>query len=58
VIDDDKKEHSFKLDAQTVAETYMGAVNASKFDIAKGDQVRLVSSMKNGVSTVLFIRQK
>jgi hypothetical protein len=36
----------------------MGAVNASKFDIAKGDQVRLVSSMKNGVSTVLFIRQK
>lgn len=55
---DDKKEHLFKVDAQSVAETYMGAVNASKFDIEKGDLVRLVSSMKNGVPTVLFIRQK
>ncbi|MGA8089938.1 MAG: hypothetical protein WCA10_21890 [Terracidiphilus sp.] len=50
--------HSFRIDAQTVAETYMGVVNGSKFDIDKGDQVRLVSSTKDGTSTVLFIRQK
>ncbi len=51
-------EHSFKIDAQTVAETYTGVVNGSKFDIDKGDEVRLVSTKKDGTSTVLFIRQK
>jgi hypothetical protein len=50
--------HSFKIDAQTVAETYMGAVNGSKFDFDKGDHVRLVSSLKDGAQTVLFIREK
>ena len=50
--------HSFKVDAKTVAETYMGVVDGSRFDIDKGDRVRLVSSMKNGIPTVLFIRQK
>ena len=58
VTDDERNQHALKVDAQTVAETYMGVVNASKFDIQKGDRVRLVSSMKNGVQTVLFIRQK
>ena len=50
--------HSYKVAPQTVAETYMGVVSGSKFDIDKGDPVRLVSSMKNGIPTVLFIRQK
>lgn len=58
VSDKDRVEHSFKVGAQTVAETYMGVVDGSKFDIDKGDRVRLVTSMKNGTPTVLFIRQK
>lgn len=51
-------EHSFKIDAQTVAETYLGAVNGTKFDADKGEQVRLVSSVKSGKPTVLFIRER
>lgn len=58
VSDKDGKVHSFKIDAQTVAETYLGAVNGSKIDIDKGERVRLVSSMKSGTATVLFIREK
>ena len=58
VSDKDGIVHYFKVDTQTVAETYMGVVDGSKFDIDKGDRVRLVSSMKNRVPTVLFIRQK
>jgi hypothetical protein len=58
VTDKSGAEHAFKVNAQTVAETYMGVVNGSKFDIDKGDQVRLVSSTKDGAPTVLFIRQK
>ena len=54
----DGVEQSFKVDAQTVPETYMGVVDGSKFDIDKGDRVRLVSSTENGIPTVLFIRQK
>jgi hypothetical protein len=50
--------HSFKIDAQTVAETYLGAVDGTKFDADKGEQVRLVSSLKSGKPTVLFIREK
>jgi hypothetical protein len=50
--------HSFLIDSQTVAETYLGAVNSSKVDLDKGDQVRLVSALKNGTPTVLFIREK
>ncbi len=58
VSDKNGAEHAFKIDAQTVAETYMEVVNGLKFDIDKGDEVRLVSSTKDGTSTVLFIRQK
>jgi hypothetical protein len=50
--------HSFKIDDQTVGETYMGVVNGSKFDVDKGEKVRLVSSTKDGTSTVLFIREE
>lgn len=50
--------HSFKFDPQTVAETYQGAVDGSRFDVNKGEQVRLVASAKNGTPTVLFIREK
>jgi len=50
--------HSYKFDPQTVAETYQGAVDGSRFDVNKGEQVRLVASEKNGTPTVLFIREK
>jgi hypothetical protein len=48
----------FTIDAQTVGEMYLGAVNGSKVDVNKGDQVRLVSEQKNGTPTVLFLREK
>lgn len=50
--------HEFKFDPQTVAETYQGVVDGSRFDVSKGEQVRLVASAKNGTPTVLFIREK
>ena len=49
--------HSFKFDPQTVAETYQGVVDGSRFEVNKGEQVRLVSSNKGGTQTVLFIRE-
>ncbi|MGC1420946.1 MAG: hypothetical protein WA354_04395 [Terracidiphilus sp.] len=58
VSDKNGAAHSFKVDPETVAETYMGVVSGSKFDIDKRENVRLVSSMKNGTPTVLFIRQR
>lgn len=58
VRDKDGTIHSFKVDAQTVAETYMGVVNGSRFDVDKGEHVRLVSSMKNGSPAALFIREE
>lgn len=58
VIDKNGSEHSFAINQQSVAETPMGVVNGSKVNPAKGDHVRIVSSAKNGVSTVLFMSQK
>ena len=55
---DDGKVQSFKVDDQTVAETYTGVVNGSKFDAGKGDQVRIVSTLRDGRPMVLFIREK
>ena len=55
---DDGKVQSFKLDDQTVAETYTGVVNGSKFDADKGDHVRIVSTLRDGQPIVLFIREK
>lgn len=58
VRDKDGAIHSLKIDAQSVAETYLGAVNGSKVDVDKGEQVQVVSSLKDGTPTVLFIREK
>ena len=58
VRDKDGAMHSFVIDAQTVAETYMGVVNGSKLDLDRGERVRLVSSSSGDKSTVLFIREK
>jgi hypothetical protein len=54
----DGSTHSFKFGPQTVAETYQGVVDGSRFNINKGEQVRLVSSTNGGTSTVLFIREE
>lgn len=51
----DGKTHSFIVDDQSVAETYSGAVNGSDFQADKGDHVRVVSTLKNGTPTALFI---
>ena len=58
VLGKDGAVHSYKFDPQTVAETYQGAVDGSRFDVNKGEQVRLVALAKNGTPTVLFIREK
>lgn len=51
----DGKPHSFTVNDQSVVETYRGAVNGSDFDADKGDHIRVVSSMKNGTPTALFL---
>jgi len=58
VRDKDGTIHSFKIDVHTVAETYQGVVNGLKFDVDRGDKVRLVTSIKNGTQTVLFLREE
>lgn len=57
VVGGDGKQHSFKLNERTVAETYAGAVDGSELHAEKGAHVRVVSAMENGTPTVLFIRQ-
>ena len=56
VTGNDGKKHSFKVETQTVAETYAGAVNGSDFHPEKGDHVRVVSAVRNGGPIALFIR--
>lgn len=56
VTDQDGKKHPFKVQTQTVAETYAGAVNGSDFHVDKGDRVRVVSAIRNGTPVALFVR--
>jgi len=48
---------TFKLGTDTVAESYAGAVDGSKFQVSGGDKVRIVSGVVDGNPTALFIRQ-
>jgi hypothetical protein len=48
-------EVSFHIGAKTVAETSMGAVEGYKFDLEKGDQVRITAATVDGNDTALFI---
>lgn len=57
VKDESGKAQTFKITDQTVAEGYMGATQAYKFQAEKGDRVRIVSSTESGVPTALFLRQ-
>ena len=48
---------TFKIGADTVAESYAGAVDGSKVQVSGGDKVRIVSGVVDGSPTALFIRQ-
>lgn len=47
---------TFTINANTVAEGNMGVVEGSKLRAQKGDQVRVVSEMQDGVATALFVK--
>jgi hypothetical protein len=46
---------SFKITSDTIAETSSGAAEGLHFNPGKGDQVRVNSTMVNGVLTAVFI---
>jgi hypothetical protein len=48
--------HTFKIDKDTVAEGAMGAVGGDRFEVNKGDRVRVVSSTAGSEATILFLR--
>lgn len=56
VADEAGAVHTFKIDKDTVAEGPMGAVGGEKFEVSKGDRVRVVSSTVGGETTILFLR--
>jgi hypothetical protein len=47
---------TFKLTADTVAESGSGAVTGLKFQAQKGDRARVVGMVKDGALTALFVR--
>ncbi len=48
-------EESFHLDPKTVADTSTGVMEGYKFDLTKGDQVRVMAAPANGTTTALLI---
>ena len=50
-------EHTFHIDAQTVAEGGIGVIPGLKFQAQRGDHVRVVCSKSAGEETALFLRQ-
>jgi hypothetical protein len=56
VVDSTGTAHTFKIDKDTVVEGGRGAVDGEKFDVNKGDHVRVVSSTAGGASIALFLR--
>jgi hypothetical protein len=47
---------NFKISQDTIAEGYMGAVDGYKFQVQKGDKVRIVASKDDSGLTALFVR--
>ena len=47
---------TFKISQDTIGEGYLGAVDGYKFQVSKGDKVRLVASTESGSPNALFIR--
>lgn len=48
---------TFKIVPDTIAESYAGAVDGSRFQVSGGDKVRIVSAVVDGSPAALFIRQ-
>ena len=48
-------EESFHVDPKTVADTATGVMEGFKFDLSKGDQVRVTAAQANGSATALLI---
>ncbi len=57
VKDPSGAEHTYRIDADSVAEGYAGAIPGLKFQAQTGDQVRVVSSSEGGEQVALFLRQ-
>jgi Cu/Ag efflux protein CusF len=57
IKDDSGKEYTFKLSEDTVAEGGFGAVNGYKFQVEKGDHVRVVGTSSGNDAMALFVRQ-
>ena len=51
------KVQTFKINAETVAETNRGAEEGLRFHAQDGDQVRVVSATEDGTPTALFLRE-
>ena len=49
---------TFKITSDTVGESGIGATEGFKFQVQKGDEVRVVATTVNGGATALFIQQK
>ena len=47
---------TFKITSETIGEGYLGAVDGNKFQVSKGDKVRVVASAESGSPTAVFIR--
>jgi hypothetical protein len=56
VQDDSGAVQTFRIGSDSVAESYAGAVDGSKFQVQSGDRVRIVSSVVDGSPTALFLR--
>lgn len=50
-------EHTFEINAETVAEGDVGAIPGLKFEARSGDHVRVVCSKSSGEEIALFLRQ-
>lgn len=56
IEDDAGALQTFKINPDTIAEGYIGAVDGTKFQVQTGDKVRLVGAVVGGSPTALFLR--
>jgi len=56
VQDDSGAVQTFKINPDSVGESYIGAVDGTKFQLQSGDRVRVVSAVVDGAPTALFLR--
>jgi hypothetical protein len=56
IQDDSGAVQTFKINPDTIAESYIGAVDGVKIQVQTGDKVRLVGAVVDGSPVVLFLR--